>query len=414
MAIIKMNLMKFSGKAEILEQFIAECLSDGNFHPENITSSEENGYISVYGDRFYCEGWTPRKSTQQIAEKAEKLYGVSTEILKPEENKTELPPTLLKNLKIAKPFEFFVDMYGIPNYYDVDVTSFVALTYTLIFGLMFGDVGQGLALSVTGYLLWKFKKLSLGKLLVPCGISSMLFGFIFGSVFGYEHMLDPFYHAIGLKGKPFEVMDNINAVLLISISIGVALICITMLINIFTCIKRKNFGEALFSQNGISGLIFYLTAACFIFNFMSGKVIIKNSILIVILAFGAVLLIIKEIPIKLTNRNADWKPDNLGDFFAQNIFELLEYVLSYASNTVSFLRVGAFVLVHSGMMMMVFSLAGENTNIFVVILGNIIVIALEGLLTGIQVLRLEFYEMFSRFYEGDGKAFNPINQQIRR
>ena len=94
-----------------------------------------------------------------------------------------------------------------------------------------------------------------------------------------------------------------------------------------------------------------------------------------------------------------------------NIFELLEYVLSYLSNTVSFLRVGAFVLVHAGMMMVVFSLAGESKNIFVIILGNILVIALEGLLTGIQALRLEYYEMFSRFYNGDGKPFSPFTSK---
>ena len=96
------------------------------------------------------------------------------------------------------------------------------------------------------------------------------------------------------------------------------------------------------------------------------------------------------------------------DFILQNVFELLEYVLSYLSNTVSFLRVGAFVLVHAGMMMVVFSWGGESENLFVIILGNVLVIALEGLLTGIQALRLEYYEMFSRFYTGGGTAFRPI------
>ena len=95
------------------------------------------------------------------------------------------------------------------------------------------------------------------------------------------------------------------------------------------------------------------------------------------------------------------------DFVLQNVFELLEYILSYMSNTVSFLRVGAFVLVHAGMMMVVFSLAGANENPVVIVLGNVLVIALEGLLTGIQALRLEYYEMFSRFYIGDGNPFKP-------
>ena len=92
----------------------------------------------------------------------------------------------------------------------------------------------------------------------------------------------------------------------------------------------------------------------------------------------------------------------------QNFFEVIEYILSYFSNTVSFLRIGAYMLVHAGMMMVVFSLAGDSENIFVIVLGNVLVIALEGLLTGIQALRLEYYEMFSRFYKGSGRKFEPF------
>lgn len=370
---------------------------------------EMKKYAVISGDYFFYVGWVPHSDVKHLKSKVEKLDGVSVEIWKAEEDKTTTPPTKLKNLKIARPFEFFVDMYGLPGYGDVDVTSFVAITYTVIFGLMFGDVGQGFVLMLAGFLMWKLKNMALGKALIPCGISSMIFGFVFGSVFGYEHMLDPVYKAVGMSGKPLEVMESINTVLLIAIGIGVGLVCVAILINIYACIKRKCFGEAIFSQNGIVGLVFYMAAACFAFNFMSGTTLIANSTLGIILGVGAVLLMIKEIPIGIIDKHPDWKPESIGDFLAQNVFELLEYVLSYASNTVSFLRVGAFVLVHAGMMMVVFSLAGESENIFVVILGNILVIALEGLLTGIQVLRLEFYEMFSRFYEGNGRPFNAIN-----
>lgn len=370
---------------------------------------EMKKYAVISGDYFFYVGWVPHSDVKHLKSKVEKLDGVSVEIWKAEEDKTTSPPTKLKNLKIARPFEYFVDMYGLPGYGDVDVTSFVAITYTVIFGLMFGDVGQGFVLMLAGFLMWKLKNMALGKALIPCGISSMFFGFVFGSVFGYEHMLDPVYKAVGMSGKPLEVMESINTVLLIAIGIGVGLVCVAILINIYACIKRKHFGEAIFSQNGIVGLVFYMAAACFAFNFMSGTTLVANSTLGIILGVGAVLLMIKEIPIGIIDKHPDWKPESIGDFLAQNVFELLEYVLSYASNTVSFLRVGAFVLVHAGMMMVVFSLAGENENIFVVILGNILVIALEGLLTGIQVLRLEFYEMFSRFYEGNGRPFNAIN-----
>ena len=309
---------------------------------------------------------------------------------------------------MVEPYKFYVDMYGTPSYSDLDITAFVAVTYTRLFGIMFGDLGQGFCLAVIGFLMWKLKKMALGKILIPCGISSMVFGFVFGSVFGFEEMLDPVYEKLGWAGKPLSVMDSINTVLLIAIGIGVLLMIVAMLLNIYACIKRRAFGEALFSQNGLAGIIVYVAGVNLASGFMNGPAPIPNAVCTAMLVGGLLILLIKEIPIGIIDKHPDWKPESIGDFILQNVFELLEYVLSYLSNTVSFLRVGAFVLVHAGMMMVVFSLAGENENIFVIILGNVLVIALEGLLTGIQALRLEYYEMFSRFFEGSGTGFEPI------
>ena len=299
-------------------------------------------------------------------------------------------------------------MYGSPGRSDVDVTPFVAVTYSILFGIMFGDLGQGLVVSLAGALMWKLKKMELGKILIPCGLSSAVFGFLFGSVFGFEEMLDPVYHALGWSGKPFSVMDSINTVLLIAIGIGVFLMVCAMLIHIYASLKRRQFGEALFSQNGLAGIVLYLMGVNLASGFMGGPAPIPTNVCGVLLGISAVLLYIKEIPIGIIDKHPDWKPESWPDFLLQNFFELIEYVLSYLSNTLSFLRVGAYVLVHAGMMMVVFSLAGESENLFVIILGNALVIVLEGLLTGIQVLRLEYYEMFSRFYEGDGKPFTPV------
>ena len=96
----------------------------------------------------------------------------------------------------------------------------------------------------------------------------------------------------------------------------------------------------------------------------------------------------------------------------QALFELIEVLLSYFSNTISFVRIGAFAVSHAAMMQVVMMLAGAESgtpNIFVVILGNLFVCGMEGLIVGIQVLRLEYYEMFSRFYKGDGREFEPYN-----
>ncbi len=315
------------------------------------------------------------------------------------------PPTRLKNFGLAKPYEYYVKMYGMPGYGSVDITSFVAVTYTVLFGIMFGDLGQGFVLAVGGFLAWKLKKLELGKILVPCGISSMFFGLMFGSVFGFEEMLDPLYHAVGMSGKPLSVMESINTVLLFAIGIGIALVAVSICINIYTNLRSKKFGAALFDNNGLAGLLLYLCGVNLVYAFMSGKQLLPGIVCAIVMPICAVILFLKEILIGIVDKHEGWKPESIADFVMQNIFEMLEYVLSYFSNTVSFLRVGAFVLVHAGMMMVVFSLAGDSQNIFVIILGNILVICLEGLLTGIQALRLEFYEMFSRCFEGDGKPF---------
>lgn len=359
----------------------------------------------VKDDYFFFVGWVTRKNLKSFKSKTEQIEDVEAEISTPEEDTTTSPPVKLRNFKLARPFEFFVEMYGLPSYNEVDITSFVAVTYTIMFGIMFGDVGQGFVLATVGYLMWRLKKMSLGKALIPCGFSAMVFGFLYGSFFGYENLFDPVYRAFNMKGKPMPVMESVNTILILAISIGIFLVTVSIIINIYGSFKRGQVGQALFSQNGIAGLLLYLSAVSLCVTFMSDIVIIPGTVSTVTIIVCAVILFMKEILIGLVEKKPDWKPESIGDFILQNIFELLEYILSYASNTVSFLRVGAFVLVHAGMMMVVFNLAGENANIIVVIIGNALVIALEGLLTGIQAMRLEFYEMFSRFYEGEGREF---------
>lgn len=363
-------------------------------------------YAAVKGRYFFFAGWVPARMAHRFEAKAKEIRRSAYEIGDPDLKSAIKPPVLLRNNPLFRPFEFYIEMYGLPSYDEIDVTGLVAVTYTILFGIMFGDVGQGIVLAILGYLMWKIKKMALGKILVPCGIAATIGGFVYGSVFGNETLLDPLYAALGMDGKPLEVMDSVIGLLIFSIAIGVLLVIVAMLMNVIVSIKRRQYGRAIFHHNGVTGILLYASLVTLVVQLFTGTTVIPTAVLIVAIVATVVLLFFEGILVNLIDDREHWKPESWGDYILENVFELLDYFISYMSNTISFLRVGAFVLVHAAMMTVVFAIA--QGNIIVIILGNVLVMALEGLLTGIQALRLEFYEMFSRFYEGEGRPFEGV------
>lgn len=371
-------------------------------------------YAAHYNDNFILTGWIPASEERHLRRELDRLKTVEFEFHDASEEMPHSPPVKLKNKRLFSPFEFFVDLYGLPSYDEIDPTPFVALTYILLFGIMFGDLGQGLLVSVTGYLMWKLKRMPLGRILIPCGISSAVFGMVFGSVFGFEHWLDPMYQAMGFAEKPIEVMEpsTTNVIIYSAVGIGIFLMLAAILINIYSSVKRKHWENAFFGPNGVAGLIFYGGIVVgFGGQLVFGWQIVTPLYIVLVIALPLLVIFFREVLGGLVEKRPDWKPESWGGFIMQNFFEVFEFLLSYASNTISFLRVGAFVLVHVGMMTVVFTLADMTTGVFyvlVVAIGNVVIMAMEGLLVGIQALRLEFYEMFSRFFDGAGRPFKPI------
>ena len=153
----------------------------------------------------------------------------------------------------------FVEMYGLPNYKDIDPTPFVAVTFCLLFGIMFGDLGQGAVLLVGGLLLEKLKHNRLAGIVGRAGLISMIFGFLFGSVFGIETLLNPIHQSLfDVREKLFEVMDSSATMPLLigAVAIGAVLILMTMIINIYLNFKRREPAEALFSSKRRGWLCF--------------------------------------------------------------------------------------------------------------------------------------------------------------
>ena len=363
-------------------------------------------------------GWIPAKSEAAFRKALDAVPGVEYTVEKPSDHPQHVPPVKLQNHGPIRLFEFFVDMYGLPRYNEIDPTAFVAITYTLLFGIMFGDLGQGLIVSLVGWFMWRFKKMAVGRILIPCGISAALFGCVFGSVFGFEHVLDPVYKALfGLEEKPIEVMNPSMAVniILAAVVIGLTLILLAMLLNIYSSLRRRDYESGLFGPNGVAGLVFFVALVAGLGGKLAfGWELLSTPYVLGLIVLPLLVIFLREPLGRLAAGEEDWRPEKIGEFIVQNFFELFEILLTYMSNAMSFLRVGAFVLIHAGMMMAVFTLAGlfgPFGYVVTVIVGNILVLCMEALLVAIQVLRLEFYEMFSRYYNGDGKAFVPLRPE---
>lgn len=382
---------------------------------EESVYAEMRRFAAVYDNKFILVGWVPEKEGRHLLRELGALSRVEVTVDSADSDSELKPPVKLKNSRLTRPFEMFVDMYGMPAYGEPDPTPFVAVTYIILFGIMFGDLGQGLLVSLAGLLMWKCLGMAIGPILIRCGFSSAFFGCVFGSVFGFEHALDPLYKALfGWDEKPIEVMEpaTTNMIIYAAVGIGIALVAAAMIINIYACIKRRDLENLLFGANGLPGLIFYVAAVVgLVGQLLLGVKLMTVPYILGLLILPLLLIFLKEpLGMLIGGERERLRGFEWGNYCAQSFFELFETCLSYVTNTMSFLRVGAFVLVHAGMMMVVFTLAEMSSGVgyvAIVIIGNIIVSALEGLLVAIQVLRLEFYEMFSRFFDGGGRAFSP-------
>lgn len=358
-------------------------------------------------------GWMGEADVEAFVKEAEKDDKVFIVVEEDHAKFFGEPPTKLKNPKFFKPFEMFIRMYGLPSHDEFDPTIFVALTYTFIFGAMFGDVGQGLCLFIGGGLLYITKKINLAGIISIAGVFSTFFGFMFGSIFGFEDILEARWL------RPTEAMANLpfigqlNTVFVVAIAFGMALNILVMLFNVANAAKAHDLENMLFSQNGLAGLVFYGFLVLTVILYMTGHKVPGNILLAIFLGGPILCFVFKEPLGNMVRKKKEKMQEGKVMFLVQAFFELFETMLSYFSNTISYVRIGAFAVSHAAMMEVVLMLSGAasgNTNWIAFVLGNIIVCGLEGLVVGIQVLRLEYYEMFSRFYKGTGREFKPFNE----
>ena len=361
---------------------------------------------------FYLSGWIPKSFMERI-DKLLLSFNDRILIIKKEPgqrtNKVINPPTMLKNNKLIKPFESMVYMYGVPSYDEIDPTTFMAITYILMFGAMFGDVGQGLILLLAGFLInIKMGKGNMGGICQRLGLSSIVFGFLYGSVFGSEHVIS------AILIRP---MENINNILIGAIIFGCGFLILGFIIGITNSLRRKDIERGIFGKDGLAGFLFYIGALILIVSIIYKTPLIPIAIWIIYFVFCLLLILLKQPLANIILRKRVLFEDGAKDYFIESSFEVVETILSLFSNTLSFVRVGAFALNHVGLFM-AFSALASMTNsgfvsILIMIIGNVVIICLEGLIVFIQGLRLEYYELFSKYYEGSGVDFEPVQIKFK-
>jgi len=320
-------------------------------------------------------------------------------------------PVALTNPKLVRPFQMMVKMYDQPKYSELDPTPLVAILFPLMFGAMFGDVGHGLVLAVLGALAMskkvKFLKFlgGLSPIVFACGVMSMIFGFLYGSIFGYEEILHPLWLQPG---------TNIMTILVITIVGGVVVLTLGFLISIYNAFKVKDWAKAIFNHNGLLGLILYLSLVGLAVSWLASSIKLPTMVFLIGTIIGVIGLMFSEVFIRMIEGHHPYIEGGFAMFFVQAFFELFETVISYLSNSLSFVRVGAFAVAHGNLSAVFFILAemvspSKGIGYWIMFLvGLIFIVGFEGLIVGIQTMRLTYYEIFGKFFNGGGKQFEPL------
>jgi V/A-type H+-transporting ATPase subunit I len=287
-------------------------------------------------------------------------------------------PQLLKNPWWSKPFELFARAFGTPGYDEFDPSPLLAIIVPLMFGYMFADVGQGLVLVIAGIVLKQ--RWSGAGLIINAGVSATLFGFLFGSLFSYETLIPALW---------LHPLHEPLLTLLIPLFFGAFLLLLGQALHAVESFWQGQL-KAWALQHGGLFLVF-----------LGGLAGLYQRQLWLIALIGVVWYMIG---------NAWYKKSVL--MLLGSAAKLLEDTVRLLVNTVSFARVGAFALAHAGLSSAIVALSESSgsiiTAVVIMVLGNVLIILLEGLVVSIQTTRLILFEFFIRFFHGTGRIFKPL------
>lgn len=345
---------------------------------------------------FILQGWIPEDKVEDIYKMLDEDFSdayVSFEDAKED----EMPPILLKNNKLAEPFEVITSMYALPLPSEVDPTPVLTPFFLLFFGMMMADIGYGILMLVVG--LFMLKKMDLEgeskkiiKLLIYCSIPTIIFGILYGSFFGGIIALKPLW--LNPVDKPMDVLK-------VSIAFGIVHLYVGLGVKAYSLIKS---GKPLDAFMDVFSWYIFLTGL--IWMLLVSLAGVGGAGIAKIMAIAGALIIL------FTQGRAN--ESIVGKFFG-GLYSLYG-VTSYLGDALSYSRLLALGLA-SGLIGWSFNLLiGLLGKGFIAyIFGPIIFVAghtfnflIGALGTFVHTCRLQYLEFFGKFYEGGGKAFEPL------
>ena len=364
--------------------------------PDELDRAAESAIVS--GPVAGLVGWTPVGRLPELAATLADLGAAVVPLARPAGVQ---PPTLLTAAGPSQGSRMLVDTYGTVPYVDVDPSVLAGVAYVLMFGMMFGDVGQGAMLLLAGLILASGRIRQLERLkkiwlfVAGAGLASMVFGALYGEAFGPTGLVPVLW--LDPLSSPIPLM-------LTAVMFGAVLLAGAYGLGTVNRVREGGWPLALYARSGIAGSLLFVSVGLLVWGLTAS---------IAALVPAAVALALVALAFIFTGLFVEAGGGGTG--LIQAVIELVDSVIRLGSNVVSFTRLAAFGLMHAALMMVIWNATtalwapGWRALVAVVLfaLGNVLAFALEGLVAAVQALRLEYYELFSRVFQSEGRAFQP-------